>query len=292
MKKIPPILLLFILLFSISIGSIFSQTKSFKSSLRTTVGATVGEFYLSVSGEISPNASIVLTTPDGTFLRAGVADNRGNFYISQVMIKAGFSGFCLTAVDFKRIGESTTCFSFPPAKSSITMHDLFLPPTMGLLKNEIAAGSQAVVYGYTMPYAAVTMYLNDGTKLTVNADSTGYYKFTIKNLKAGTYQLFANAKYQGKQSLDPTKRLQLKALSLLEQIIAFIKDVIRRIIQFFTSTGLGPLWLLIPILILIIILILKLWPERFTAIYQSKLIKFFSKRFGKKRLHHWWWVGY
>lgn len=292
MKKILSITILFVILLNILISSTGAVSSSLKSSSRTNVSASVGEFTLSVSGEISPNASIVMTDSEGTFLRAGVADKRGNFSISQVLIKKGFSGFCLTAIDFKRLGESTTCFSFAPAQGSINMPDLFLPPTMGLLKNEITAGSDAFAYGYTMPFAAVTMYLNDGTRFTVSADATGYYKFTIKNLKAGSYQLFANAKYQGKQSLDPTKRLRLRALSLWEQILAFIKDLLRRIYQLFTSTGLGPLWLLIPLLILIIILILKLWPERFTFIYQSKLIKFLSKRFGKRRLHHWWWLGY
>ncbi len=257
------------------------------------VQAQVGQYYLNISGYISPYASVVLTI-DGIFVRATVADSQGNFSISQVLIKAGFTSFCLEAVDFKRLGDSYTCFNVPPAKGNINMNNLFLPPTLGLSKNEIAAGGDALAFGYTMPGAEVTLYLSDGEKLTTTADSTGYYIFHIKGLKAGKYNLYAQANYQQKESLKPSKTVQLKALSLWEQIIAFIQGIINNISKFFTSLALGPLWIGLPILILIIILILKLWPEKFTFIYQSKLVIFATKAFrrSKRPLHHAWFIGY
>lgn len=286
---------LFILLsflFSIFTSSVFSQKTNPKATFRTEVSAAVGEFYLNVSGYISPYASIVMTATDGTFLRAAVADSFGNFYISQVLINRGFSGFCLVAVDFKRLGESTTCFSFPPAQNSITMKDLFLPPTLGLFKTEIAAGQTAIAFGYTMPGAKVTLHLNNGKILTTYADSRGYYEFNIKDLQAGKYLLFAKANYHNKDSLTPTKKILLKALSLWEQFLAFLRGLLSRLMSLFTSLALGPLWLGIPILILIIILILKLWPERFSFIYENKLLSFFSPKSKKKGLHHEWFIGY
>ena len=81
------------------------------ASLETEVQADVGEFYLNVSGYISPFASIVLNS-NGIFMRTTVADKGGNFSISQVRIARGFSSFCLDAVDYKRLGESTTCIKF------------------------------------------------------------------------------------------------------------------------------------------------------------------------------------
>jgi hypothetical protein len=292
-------LLLFVILFTIFISFnryyhnlACAQENEPPIKKEVTVFASVGELTLDVSGYIAPFASVVMTTTDGVFMRSAVANSKGYFYISQVLIKKGFSGFCLTAVDFKRLGESTTCLSFPPAQNSISEKDLFLPPTLGLLRNEIAAGSTAIAFGYTMPFATVTLHLSDGTKLTAMADKDGYYEFKIKDLKAGLYQLFATAKLQGKESLKPTKFVLLKSLSVGEQIGNFLKDLLKKILQFFTSIGLGPLWLAIPILILIIILILKLWPEKFTYLYESKLMSVFHALSKKKRLHHYWFIGY
>lgn len=293
MRKLTGIII-FVLLFSILIqfASVsFAQYALPKTSHKTEVKATVGEFYLEVSGWISPFASVVMTS-NGVFLRATVADESGNFYFTSILIKKGFSSFCLTAIDYKRLGESTTCFSFPPAQGSIVMKDIFLPPTLGLSRSEVTVGSSVKAFGYTMPFALVTLDIN-GVKLTTTADKNGYYEFDLTNIKAGTYKLFANAQYKGKTSLSPTKHVQLKALSLWEQFLVFIRDLWKKIVRLFTSVGLGPLWLGLPILILIIILILKLWPERFTFIYESKIAQFFTKLFRKeKRLHHWWFIGY
>ena len=264
-----------------------------QAAFQVEVSGQVGKYYLNLSGYISPYASVVLTI-DGIFIRATVADAKGNFSISGVLIKDGFSNFCLEAVDFKRLGDSLTCFNDPPAHGNVTKTDIFLPPTLGLSKNEIAEGGETLAFGYTMPGALVTLYLSNGQKLTTYADNTGYYIFHIKGLKAGQYNLYARAEYNHKESLAPTRTLKLKALSLWEQIIAFIMSILKNIAKFFSSWALGPLWLGLPILILIIILILKLWPEKFTFIYQSRLLIFITRglRKPKKPLHHAWWLGF
>lgn len=260
-------------------------------SLKTSVIATLGDFYLSLSGYISPFASIVLTS-DGIFIRATVADQYGNFSISQILIKRGFSHFCLDAIDFRRIGESFTCFSIPPAQGSVIIKDIFLPPTLGLSRTEIAEGSEAVAFGYTMPGAIVTLNI-DGKKLTTTADKTGYYEFHLKGLKAGTYTLFATANYKSKDSLSPSKKLQLKSLSWWEQFIAFLKEIWKKILQFFISSPLGLLWLVIPVIIPIIILVFKIWPGAFAFIYKNRAVEFFFDLFGRgKKLHHAWFMGY
>jgi hypothetical protein len=286
MKKLLPVLFLLIILANLTFETTFAQ-------FRIPVQAQVGKLFLNLSGYIAPYASVVLTI-DGIFIRATVADANGNFSISGVPIKEGFSSFCLEAIDFKRLGDSYTCFNVPPAKNNVTLSEIFLPPTLGLSKTIIAEGAETLAYGYTMPGAEVTLYLSNGQKLTTRADSTGYYVFHIKNLTAGNYSLYARAVYNNKQSLAPSRSLKLKALSLWEQIIAFIQDILNKINKFFTSFSLGPLWLGLPILILIIILILKTWPEKFTFIYQSRLFIFFFRGFGRVRkpLHHVWWMGY
>src|ERR1035437_2496034 len=271
----------------------FKSPLAAQASFQVNAQAQVGKFYLNLSGYISPYASVVLTI-DGIFARATVADAGGNFSISGVLIKEGFSHFCLEAVDFKRLGDSYTCFDIPSAKGDVTMKEIFLPPTLGLSKNVIAEGGETLAFGYTMPGAQVTLYLSNGQKLTTFADETGYYVFHIKNLKAGKYSLYARAIYNHKESLAPTRTVQLRSLSWWEQFIAFIQSILKNIQKFFSSWALGPLWIGLPIIILIIILILKLWPEKFTFIYQSRLIIFFTRAFRspKKPLHHAWWMGY
>jgi hypothetical protein len=278
MKRILPVFLLSAAFFVLFSHSAFAQQASLVTAGHTvTVEATVGEFYLNLSGYIAPNASIVLII-DGVTARATVADTNGNFSISGVLIKEGFSHFCLDAIDFKRLGESYTCFDIPPAEGSITIKDIFLPPTVGLSRNEITEGSSVKAYGYSMPGALVTLYVN-GKLLTTYADPTGYYEFTVKDLTAGKYSVYARAELNQKHSLEPTKKLQLNALSWWEQFIAYLKDLWNKLLKFLTNLSLGPLWLLIPIIILIIILLVKLLPGKLP--------------FGKRHsLHHKWWMGY
>lgn len=285
-----------IFLFNLFTFSSFAQVTNPVGKSKVEVSATVGEFDINLSGYITPYASLVMTTTGSTsntgsvgvsgFLRSTVADSNGYFYMTGVAIKRGFADFCLDAIDFERLGESYTCFSFPPADKSITMRDLFLPPTLGLQRTEIAEGTVAIAWGYSMPNALVTLYLGGkeakiakvlgasvdtdysvkdlayagtGTvKLTVVANDKGFYKIPISDLKAGQYNLYAKAKLKEKDSLTPAKQVVLKAISGPGQFWAFLMDLLKRIIGFLTSIGLGPLWLAIPIIILIIILLIKL----------------------------------
>lgn len=256
---------------------------------KTEISANVGDFYLSLSGYVAPYASIVLTS-EGVFLRATTADKAGYFYLSEVLVRRGLSSFCLQALDFKRIGESYTCFNIKPMNKSFSMSNIFLPPTLGLSRTEIGEGEEAIASGYSMPGALVTLFVN-GEKLTSYADQTGYYQFKLKNLKAGKYELYAKATYEDKESLEPTKKLELRTLSWWEMLLAYLRDIWKKIVNFVTSISLGPLWLGLPLIILIIILIVKLWPERFSFIYQNKVFSLIPFR-KKKHLHHSWFIGY
>lgn len=277
MRKTLTIIFFIILFGKILVQTSFSQAVDLKADSQTQVQAQVGQLYLNVSGFISPFASIVMNS-NGVFLRSTVADSNGYFYISTVLINRGFSGFCLTAVDFQRLGESTTCFSFPPAENNVTIESIFLPPTLGLSRTQVVAGSTVYAYGYTMPGSRVTLYFNSGQKLTIVdqtfaqanptgggqkltavADSKGYYKFSLKNLEAGSYEIYAKANYENRESETPTKDIELKVLSTLEQSLTGFWEFFKKPLE--SLAGLGLLWLTIPIIILIIILILKLRPR-------------------------------
>lgn len=282
MKKIQKSIFYFLLLL-LPFTFLLLPLHKANASLDTAVEADVGEFYLNLSGYISPFASIVLNS-NGIFMRATVSDRGGNFSISQVRIRKGFSAFCLDAVDYKRLGESVTCLKVPPATASIDKKEIFLPPTIGLSRAIIAEGQQVLVFGYSMPGAKVMVHVNDQV-LSTTTDASGYYEIKLTNVKAGTYLLYSTAVYKEKPSLAPSKKLELKALNLWERIIQWIRDFIHKIIVWLSSIGLGILWLAIPILILILILLYKLWPERFSWLARFWRFFIFWKREKKKKTY-------
>ena len=147
-----------------------------------------------------------------------------------------------------------------------------------------------MVFGYTMPFSKVTIHLSDGKTYDVTSDGTGYYELTIPNLKAGTYELYATAVYNGQNSEAPSKTVRLVALSWWQMLINFLKEIIKWISDTLTGLGLGPLLLIFPLIPVIIYLILKIWPDAFTSIYESRVFIFFNPR--SKKLHHAWFMGY
>jgi hypothetical protein len=271
MKKILPIILGLILFLSL-VGIINAQIKPpYGGGLGSKVAGTVGEYYLNIKGYASPFSSISLYI-DNIFIRGTVADEKGNFSISQVLIKLGLSKFCLKATDAKQLGDSESCISFPPTTGSFEKKDIFLPPTLALSKNQIPEGSSTTAYGYTMPGADVTLHLSNGNTLTTKADLSGYFEFILKDLKAGKYTVYATAKYNNIDSLAPSKKLDLTVLSKTGQAIEKVGNFWDWLWKLFTSWGLGPLWIAIPIIILIIILILKLLPKHLFALPHIKLL--------------------
>lgn len=253
-----------------------------------TVSAHVGAYRLNLSGYASPFASIILRS-GGIFYRSTTADERGYWEIDDISINKDFSSFCLEHIDFRNLGSSTACFSVPPAKEDISKQNLFLPPTIALQRSEITAGGNAVVFGYSMPSSKVTIHLQNGKTYEVTADEHGYYQLTLKNLPAGTYELFATAVYQGQTSASPTTTVRLTALTWWQQILKWLHDLFNWLWSVLTGLGLGPLWLILPLIPVILYLIVKIWPEQFTFIYDSQIYVFFHPQ---KKLHHAWFVGY
>ncbi len=286
------IFLLSITLFAILLSNnnpVLAAKTIYQTEDPVRVSARIGEFYLNLSGFASPFASIILTS-NGVFYRSTVADANGYWAFKDILINRDFSSFCLQHIDYKNIGESKTCLNIPAADGDIEKKDIFLPPTIGLQRSQITAGGNAVVFGYTMPGATVTIHLQDGAVYTVVADENGYYELTLKNLKAGTYELYATAVYKGKPSENPSNTVKLVALSWLGQLIQWLKDFFKWLWNILTGLGLGPLWIILPLIPLIIFLLVRIWPEKFTFIYNNEMYMFFHP--GKKKLHHAWFIGY
>lgn len=278
--------LILVVLFCIgSILPVKSRALAFPSGhLNVQVGASIGEYYLDLSGFLAPFASIVLTT-DNTVMRSVVADNGGYFSLSQILIRQGFSSFCLTGVDVKRLGQSEACFSIPPANGNITKTNIFLPPTIGLYRTQIQEGSNAIIWGYSMPGALVTVHSSDGKDYQATADNNGFYQVTAYIAKAGTYDLSATAVLKKQSSEKPTNKVRLVALTLAQATGQGFFNWLRNLITILFNVPLGPLWLAIPILILIFILWRKLKGKPLLpSIKQEKV--FFDYLFRSRKLHH------
>lgn len=261
----------------------FTFAKAFAS---TSVSGSVGDFYLNLSGYVSPYASIVMYT-DSVFVRSAVADSQGNFYISQILVKEGFSSFCLDAVDYKRLGDSYTCFTIPPVEGTVTKDHIFLPPTLGLSRTEIGPNQSADAFGYTMPGARVYLHISNGSLLQIDADKDGYYILKVSSLPPGNYTLFASAVYNSKNSETPSRQKSLRSLSAIQEVGKSIKQPVVK-----TTTGLFNLlmtyiWLTIPVFILLIILILKPVRDKMRNLHSSM-----PAPQKQKGLHHAWFIGY
>lgn len=286
-RKMPSFVLhfsfvVYCLLFIVS--SVHAQTlfPSQAQSKPVDIVATVGRFYLSIQGYQSPYASIVMTTKSGIFLRSAVADSKGYFTISEILITDTFSGFCLTAIDFKRIGQSDACIDINETiTGDITRNDIFLPPTIGLSKKQINAGQNALIFGYTMPNADVTLFI-DGKEVSLKADETGYYAYEFKNVPAGTYTFTASAMLAGKESLPPLHKVSLEALSIPSQITNTVKETGENLAKKY-RLDLIFLGLLALILLIIIGLLLYKLRARFMIIIIDK----FRHR---HKMHHDWFL--
>lgn len=263
-----------------------SLRPEFSQSRENTVIATVGSTTLTISGFQSPYASIILKTQSGTFLASTTADANGYFSISDVLINQSELVYCFQAVDFKRVGVSESCITIPgPIVGDVVYSGVFLPPTIGLSEKRINAGADAIIFGYSMPGAIVTLNIN-GKNVTISADSQGYYTYTYENVPEGTFTITASATLNEENSLDPTNNVILESLSVPEQIQEtgekLTEELTKKVPK--SAIALWPFFLLaLALLTLIGILLYKL-KFRFMII----LVDFLRR---KKKMHHDWFLN-
>lgn len=270
---------------------VFTQSAFSATSLlpgkSTTVSATIGSYYLTISGYVAPYASVVLLSNDYA-LKSAVADANGYFTISNIIVTKGFSKFCVDAVDVKRLGDSYTCINIPPMSGDYQKTNVFLPPTLGVQRSEVKVGDNAVIWGYSMPGAKVVVHLSDGRSVTTTADPSGYYEVHVRMDKAGEYELFADATYHNAASLKPDRTTSLMALSTGEQLVKQGGSLLDKILKFLIGNPWGLLFVIIPLLLLIVWLLRKAYPRMYTTIEEE--FSEFAQHvpFVPHRLHHWW----
>lgn len=241
------------------------------------VTATVGQFYLSIEGYQSPNASVVIQTLAEIFLNSTTADGNGYFTIPNTLITDDFPGFCFVAIDFRRIGESKSCVEIEDVITENQVYsDIFLPPTIGLSRKLITAGEDAQVFGYSMPFAQVDIDF-DGETITMQADETGYYEYIFEDAPAGVYTFSSRAKLEGVDSLEPRNKAVLEVVTIQDQIRDDITGFVEDIEQRFPGAILL-FSLLILLIALLIALLLKTKPR-----FLYTFFDFFKRRYP---MHH------
>lgn len=258
----------------------YAQTVLFPEKAQSgsaVVTASVGDNYLNVNGYQSPNASIVIKTTSGIFLESTTADGNGYFSMTNILITDDFPGFCFSAIDFERIGESESCLDIEGAiTENQTYSDIFLPPTIGLSRRLIAAGEDAQIFGYSMPQAQVDIEF-EGESITLQADETGYYEYIYEDVPAGIYAFSSRGKLAGVDSLEPLNEAVLEAITLQEQIrqdlTGFIEDIERKFP--------GAIVLISLLILLIALLIALIWKTKPKFIYA-----FFDKFKKRYPMHH------
>lgn len=215
------------------------------------VSVSVQNRYAQISGILTPYASIVLKSSNGIFIASTTADQDGRFKFKNVLLNGGVTDFCFSGIDQKRFGESNTCVS---GIDEVLNKEVFLPPTLGLTRNIIYEGADALAIGYTMPRAKMTLSFDSGQSYTVVANDSGYYEVKIEKLRAGSYSLFAAAEYNSQESLRQSKGIQLKALSGVQAALDTTSSFVNETLQPFVSAIKNPIWIIIITIILSIIL--------------------------------------
>ncbi len=224
-------------------------------------------------------------TSNDVFVRAATADSEGNFFISQIGVQPGFSDFCLENIDFQKIGDSISCFKIPPLTASTSKKDIFLPPSLGLSSRKTTPLTYIYAFGYTMPGSDVNLSVSKQINLKTTAGKNGYYAIKVSNLAVGTYELFATAQYQKKDSVKPSKTQEVKSLSPAQ---AAREELFTHIVGFLIKYG----WIAIPILILIFILLSKRLRDRLITTARGLKDRGIGAPKEQEHLHHYWFIGY
>lgn len=274
------------LLFLLFPGNKVLSQNQYSESKSVVVGATVGTNRLTISGYHSPYASIILKTPDGTFLASTTADQNGYFSISDVLINASELTYCFQVVDFKRIGISESCITLDgPIIGDVTYTDVFLPPSIGLSRERINAGGDVSVFGYTMPGATVELYIN-GEIVTVTADSTGYYSYIYENVPEGIFTFSATATFEGKPSIQPTNNVVLESLSVTQQLTDKGEEIVDQVDKTIDKVLPFNIW---PFLLLALALLTAIGILLYKLKFRPWMI-IIDKIRRRKKMHHDWFL--
>jgi hypothetical protein len=164
-----------------------------EGSFTVTVGVrgTVVEF----SGKTMPN-SLVTFTEQNTIIGTTVSNNLGQFSYSYPYAVNGPHQYGVQAEDSsQRLTEKVIYYVSIDDNETLEIANIFLPPTIELLSQNLMPGETATVIGQAQPGATITLAV-DPTDIvrqtTTNLDGNWSVTFPV-SFQSGGYNVFAIA---------------------------------------------------------------------------------------------------
>lgn len=134
-------------------------------------------------GRTSPYAFITLKDGDNI---AGTtqADEDGLFNFRLSSLTTGVHKFSLYGEDRYSRDTLTINFSVSLVERTITkIENIFLPPTISIVRNKVIKGQSVTVFGETYPNSNIILYLpNDSANFSTTATNDGYWQTNITTL--------------------------------------------------------------------------------------------------------------
>lgn len=145
------------------------------------------------------------------------ADN-GTFQVSFVGISEDQHSFGLTIKDKEGRPTQTKFFNLRPPANSITVKDVFVPPTVGFASGFVTRGRDAIITGYAVPDNNVIIEIDDTIKTEVKVKGDGSYRTAVNTgiLEFGQHRVRVKQVDPGGRESDfsPTKALVISRLTL------------------------------------------------------------------------------
>lgn len=187
-------------MFLLAIFLILFSSRSYAANLN--LNAEVGGPRASFSGYSSPNATNSAYI-DTFQLSSTKSDDQGNFSFIKIGLYKNAVETCFIQTDQKYYGISDSCYGFAAITTDQEFKNIFLPPSIGLEKETINPGADAVVRGYTMPGSVVEIKQKGGKSIKLTSTNEGFYTHTYERLEKGTYHFSSTATFNGINSLVP-----------------------------------------------------------------------------------------
>lgn len=213
----------------------------------TQTKVQVGDIYFASRGFACPFCQVTLETFQGT--RVSIkAGGDGEFTLSQVLVKAGLSQACFTALDIRGIQSQKACVSFSPLTANNSYQGIFLPPTASLSASTLFSKEALRIAGHSLSNASVAAIVDGISHAPTQTDKNGFYLFTLSDLSEGSHTLFMQARNTDAASLIADKAMSFTVLS-------FAQTAQVRVLGFFEGSVL--LKAIGIVLIVIILLIIR-----------------------------------
>lgn len=156
-----------------------------------------------IRGRANPNGLVTILV-DGRVQDTVRADSEAVFD-RNLVVDSGAHDFGVYSVDSNGRRSLVSTFSRDLLGQAVSVFsDIFIAPTIEVEKTEVKKGDSFLVYGQTVPFGRVSIYLDskEGNVGTVTAGRDGAYSFSLgtSDLPRGEHAVKARAEFAGVKS--------------------------------------------------------------------------------------------